>query len=862
MIPTIKPSFAAGELSPFLHGRIDLARFHTGARRLKNFFVHPHGGASNRPGTRFVGPVDDHAVRHRLIPFQFRTAPAGQTYVLVFGHRTLQVMTNGGLVLDGGGVYTLATPYDAADLARLKYVQSADTMTLTHPAHPPRALTRTGHAAWSLGVMTFAPQTAAPSGLAAAAGGSAGFIQVTAINDNTGEESLPASGVGASSATAGSWSWNAVPGCSAYNVYKRKGSVYGFVAQVAATSWSDAAIDPDIGSTPPQARNPFATGFATGVTIVSAGSGYSAPTGVLYDGGVALTPVSIGVDGSGAIASAALANASLRASSSAYITISDGAGGGAVLSIDWDAPVYNTLTGYYESGIGGISVLAGGAGYHAGVQVILYEAGVPTAPYYAFTVSLGGGAIASVAASGTARFNVDVLHAFTIGVVDSTGSGGVLIPSLTPDTTSYPQCSTYYQQRQVFAATQAKPQTLWFSGVGAFNNMAVSQPTRDSDAITRALTGRQVNEIRHLVTAGSSLLVMTSGAEWRCWPGPSAAALTPSSCSTVPQTAYGSSHVPPVETGNALLFIQERGSRVRELRFDVLQEQYQAADMSVLASHLFGDSGPSDSGGQHTIEEWAFAEEPFRIVWAVRSDGTLLGFTYMREHEVHAWHVHETDGIVESVACIAENGADAVYLIVRRTVDGQTKRYLERLAERRFATPADAWFVDCGLAYSGTPVSSVSGLGHLEGRTVAILGDGSVMAPRVVNGGTVALDQPCSKVIVGLPYEAELETLNLELPAGVGSGGGTVQGRMKKIGRVTVRVKDSRGLEIGVDPGALQEVKQRGVEPLGAALSPFTGDWAVTVPGEWNREGRIMVRQRWPLPCTVLDLIAEVVPGG
>ena len=227
-LPTIKPSFAAGELSPFLHGRVDLAKFHTGARRLKNFFVHPHGGASNRPGTRFVGAVDDHAVRHRLIPFQFRSLPAGQTYVLVFGHRTLQVVTNGGLVLEGGGsVYTLATPYDAADLARLKYVQSADTMTLTHPSHAPRTLTRTGHAAWTLSVMTFAPQTAAPSGLAAGAGGAAGFIQVTAINDNTGEESLPTSGVGASSATAGSWSWNAVPGCSAYNVYKRKGSIYG-----------------------------------------------------------------------------------------------------------------------------------------------------------------------------------------------------------------------------------------------------------------------------------------------------------------------------------------------------------------------------------------------------------------------------------------------------------------------------------------------------------------------------------------------------------------------------------------------------------------------------------------------------------
>ena len=849
-IPHIQPTFAAGELSPFLHGRVDLAKFHTGARRLRNFFVHPHGGASNRPGTRFVGPVDDHAVRHRLIPFQFRSLPAGQTYVLVFGHRTLQVVLNGGFVLDGSGnVYTLATPWDAVDLPRLKYVQSADTMTLTHPAHAPRNLTRTGHATWQLDRLTFAPRTAAPTGLAAASVGGASYIVVTALNDSTGEESLPCAEAGASSSGGGAWSWNAVAGCSAYNVYKKKGSIYGFVAQVPVPSWTDANIDPDIGVTPPQQRNPFAYSRATGALVVAGGTGYAAPAGKLKDGGVTVSDVVFGVSG-GAIVSATLANPNQKVSANAFITITDGAGSGAVLQPQWDSvPGGGTY-------ISGVTVVNGGSGYHAGAQVhSLYYGSIIDYGGYVFTPTVSGGAIVAVAVT-TAGFgdwsNPDDQAQLGFIVNDSSGTGASVVPVLTDDAGSFPQCSTYYQQRQAFAGTTGQPQTIWFSNVGAFNNMAVSQPTRDSDSITRALTGRQVNEIRHLVPAGSSLLIMTSGAEWRCWPGPSAAALTPSSCSTVPQTAYGASHVPPVETGNALLFVQERGSRVRELRFDVLQEQFQAADLSVLASHLF-----DDTDARHAIEEWAFAEEPFRIVWAVRDDGTLLGFTYMREHEVYAWHVHATEGTVESVASIAENGTDALYLIVRRTVDGGTRRYLERLVERRFATMADAWFVDCGLSYDGAPVTTVSGLDHLEGCTVAVLGDGSVMAPRAVSGGAIALDAPCSKVIVGLPYEAELETLNLELPQL-----GTVQGRMKKIGRVTVRVKDSRGLEIGLAGGPAQEVKQRGPEPLGTVLQPFTGDWAVTVPGEWNRDARLVVRQRRPLPCTVLDLIAEVVPGG
>jgi hypothetical protein len=689
-LPVIQPSFAAGELSPFLHGRVDFAKFHVGARTMLNFFVHPHGGASNRPGTMFIGEVADSTVRHRLVPFQFRASPAGQNYALVFGDLTMQIVMfdaevgAAGFVESAPGVrYTLATPYAAADLARLKFVQSADTMTVVHPSHAPRQLTRTGHAAWTLATVTFAPSTGAPSGLAAGAPGTSTYVAVTAIADATGEESLPCAGAGSSSASD-AWSWSAVAGCSTYNVYKQKGSIYGFVAQVQTNGWTDANIDPDIGNTPPGSRNPFAAG----------------------------------------------------------------------------------------------------AGY-------------------------------------------------------------------------WPSCTTYYQQRQVFANSTTYPQTLWFSNTGAFNNMNVAEPTRDTDAITRALTGRQVNAVRHLVECGSSLLIMTSGAEWRCWPGAASSALTPASCVTLPQTSHGCSDVPPIWTENALLFVKERGNRVIELRFDVLQDQWQASDRSVLSQHLV-----YDTTGQFQIEEWAWAEEPFKIVWAVRDDGLLLGFTYMREHDVYAWHRHATDGTVESVCAIPEpDGSgglfDAVYLIVRRTVDGRARRYVERMVPRTWASLADMWFVDCGLMYSGAPVTEVTGLDHLEGKTVAILGDGSVVPNQVVSGGAVTLDGSYTKVIVGLPYEADLETLNLELP-----GAATSQGQMKKIAQCTLRVKDARGVRVGLNQGAAQEVKQRRSEYLGAPMQLYAGDWTVVVPTEWNRDGRLFVKQAYPLPVTILDLIPEVNMGG
>jgi hypothetical protein len=189
------------------------------------------------------------------------------------------------------------------------------------------------------------------------------------------------------------------------------------------------------------------------------------------------------------------------------------------------------------------------------------------------------------------------------------------------------------------------------------------------------------------------------------------------------------------------------------------------------------------------------------------------------------------------------------------------------MVERVFATIADAWFVDCGLQYSGVPVTQVSGLDHLEGKSVAILGDGSVVPSQIVRGGAVALDGCYSKVLVGLAATADLATLDLELP----SQSGTVQGQPKKISQVTLRVKDARGIQVGIEQevpaGAtsgmptLTEIKQRSMEMLGSPMQPYSGDWQVSIPTEWNRGGRLFIRQSYPLPCTILAVVPEVVIG-
>ena len=926
MRDTIQPSFAAGEVSPALYQRIDLQKWHIGAKTMLNWYVHAQGGASNRPGTAWVGELLDSTKLGRLIPFQYSTI---QTYVLEFGDYKMRVIKDGAYVTEStktisaitkanpgkvttstthgystgdrvylstdiGGMtelrgryvditvtsateftigidttsfttytsggttaklYTVTSPYAYSDLGTLKYEQSADTMTLTHKSYSAYKLTRSSHTSWTFTAITFAPTQPAPTGISSSAGGSTYYYAITAVNDDTGEESLQSADVGSSTQTS-TLTWASLTGCSTYNVYKKKDGVYGFIgtAQGVAGSgnvtFTDATITPDKTTTPPQQRNPFGYGTASGVTITAAGSGYSSPSGVLYDGGVALTTVTIGVT-AGAITSATLANTNKRASPNAYITISDGAGAGASLQINWDAPTYNSSTGYFESGIDSITVLSGGASYHSGVVVRLLDSGTPYDPGYTFTPTVAAGAITAVAVGGTlARFNVDVLSYLSLSVTDSTGSGGVLTPTITAVSTQSPGCSGYHDGRLWFAGSASSPQTMWGSVSGAFNSMAQSQPTRDSDAITRTLASKQVNDIKHIVSL-TQMIVLTGGSEWKVSAG-SGDVITPSQFVARPQSYNGSSDVRPIVANNALLYLNPANKKVRNLQYDWGSDTWGGSDLSLLSAHLFE---------QYTVTNWAFARDPESIIWAVRSDGTLLGFTFMPEQQVFAWHRHTTTGgTFEDVCCIQEGSETAVYFIVNRTINGSTKRYVERLHTRVFSTISAAWFLDAAAQYSGSAATTISGLWHLVGESVYALADGIVRGPYTVTaGGQITLSVAASTVTVGkIIPDADLETLGLENI-----------GKKKKVNSVTIGLKNSanQGLSIGQSGGQTTVVyaaKAKDlVNPLASA--PSTNPALITdlmqsvQPPSWDWYGRTLIRvSASPLPYTITGLSADV----
>jgi hypothetical protein len=232
--------------------------------------------------------------------------------------------------------------------------------------------------------------------------------------------------------------------------------------------------------------------------------------------------------------------------------------------------------------------------------------------------------------------------------------------------------------------------------------------------------------------------------------------------------------------------------------------------------------------------------------------------TYLPDQQVIAWHHHDTDGLFESVACVTEGSEDILYCVVKRTVNGRTVRYVERMATTQFNTLTNAFFVDSGVTYSGSPITTVTGLTWLEGKTVSILADGAVMPQAVVTGGSITIQHASSVITIGLPIIADLETLPISMQLPDGSQG---SGHTKNVSMVYLRVNNSSGIMVGPRTDALTEFKQRTTENYGVAPALFSGEIPIVISPSWGRDGTVCVRQSNPLPLTVVSISEEIAVG-
>lgn len=744
-------NFTAGELSPRLDGRTDVQKYFNGCKKLQNFVVHPHGGASRRPGTVFVREVKNSANNVRLIPFEFNVT---QAYVLEFGDQYFRIHKDGGTVVSGGSPVEVSTPYLHTDLDQLKFTQSADVMYLVHPDYAPRKITRTSHTAWTISEVDL---LRGPMG-----------------DDNVTSTTLVASG------RTGSVNITASANLFSSDDVGRLVRLHNGYAKI--TSFSSALV---VGATVQENEDGRAELMPSyTATTISAHEGDPSATGLEH-------------------------NDRYQDSNGQFILQGFTVG------------MKVTVTGFSDSNNNETSAIV----------VKVTDDTLLLAPSSDLTDEAAG---SSVTISGNLTASTDwALGAFSV-------------------TTGYPSAVAFYEQRLVFASTEEQPQTLFFSVGGSFEDFAGG--TDADDALTYTLGSNQVNIIRYL-QAGRVLLVGTSGGEFVVTSS-SDEPLSPTNAVVKRQATYGSANIQPVQVANVTLFVQRAKRKVRELVFDLNTDSYQAPDMTILAEHI------TESG----IKEMSLQQEPDNVIWCVLENGKFVGMTYRREENVIAWHEHliggtfgsDAFGHVESVATIpGDLDEDDTYIVVKRTINGATKKYVEYFNTFDFGSDVeDAFFVDSGLTYSGSSVTSISGLDHLEGETVSIVGNGAAHPDKVVSSGAVSLDYAVTKAHIGLNYTSTLQTMRIE----AGGTEGSAQGKTKRIHEAVLRLYRTVGVKVGSSETDLDRIPFRSsAAAMSAAIPLFTGDKEIEFRGGFDTDGFVVVQQDQPLPLTVIGIYPRLI---
>lgn len=402
-----------------------------------------------------------------------------------------------------------------------------------------------------------------------------------------------------------------------------------------------------------------------------------------------------------------------------------------------------------------------------------------------------------------------------------------------------PACVNYFQQRKIYACLKDNPQQLIASQTSTNNNFNISRPLNSSDSINIVLSEREVNEIRHII-ALNDLILLTSGAEWKL-NGTDGTFSADSSLVAFPQSFYGCSNVTPVVSGNMILFVQSGGSVVRDLGYTYVSDSYDGDELSIFANHLFENK---------QVVDMAYSKEPYRILWCVMSDGTINALTYNKKQEVVGWHKHETKGKFESVAVVREGYEDIPYFVVKRTINGEEKRFIERMASRYVKQTQDGIFLDSCLTYEGNPTDTIYGLEHLEGEKINLLADGFVVENKLVQNGSVKLDYPVSKIVAGLPYEFELKTLNLE--------GENTQGLLKIVNSINIKVESSREDFFIVSNSGEMFQNARSLPSINNVNYLHSGNIDAYAFSNYSDEACVHIKQIFPFPLTINSISLDV----
>lgn len=879
-------SYNSGIMSGLMSGRADDTKYGSGLQACRNARCTPQGPIENRPGFMYVAETKYPDKKARLIPF---TYSVDQTMIIELGDRYVRFHTQGKTLMNSEGTapYELATPWKEEDLFQIHYTQNAEVMTLVHPYYPPQELRRYSLTDWRMVPVSLITSLTPPKDVtstrltsAASDSNSEKYTQtyvVTALNEDRTEESEASKETTVkanlyATGTTVKVSWKTAPGAKYYRVYKLQGGIYGYIGETMETSIIDDNIAPETGQTPPYLDDVFqVSGGITNVEVLNGGSGYANGNRIssVLDHGRGSSDVYWGTVGGHGWNELSLP---FPMNGYAFGTLHcdgvidlEGNGTGATVSYKTSADEFG-----WQSILNSVTLTnEGGYGYVKPVVQFRWTSGTSDklmATFQVYTlveeVPISLNIVDSTGRGGEIGFSIEN-GSFTDAWVKVAGSGytspSVQVISLNGsgaqfkltigNAGDYPAAVGYFEQRRIFAGSRLRPQQIWMTATGTESNMTYHLPLQDDDRISFAVASRDLNQIQHVI-ALQQLLMLTSAAEWRVSPLNSDA-ITPTSISVRPQSYVGASSVQPVMANNTAIYAAARGGHIREIAYNYNAGGYVSGDLSLRATGLFDG---------YDILDLSFSKEPFPVVWAVSSSGSLLGLTYVPEQQVGAWFEYTTAGAFESVAVVQEGLDDVIYTITSRTINGETKRFVECSTRREDTTPRRGNFLDCSGEYFGDETTSVSGITWLAGQEVTVNADGAVVTGlKVGENGTLTLPKKASRVVVGLPYSMEVQTMPIVAQV---SDGSLAKGHTKNVSRVWLRLKNSAAPEVGSNFSDMAQVKTRTKETFGEPPRLIDGVIEALPPGKWEDDTGVCVRMDKPLPFTLISHSSEIELGG
>lgn len=869
-------SFSAGEISPALYSRADTVKYSQGLKTCRNWIVNTNGSVSTRPGTIYCEPflpeptAGDSEGIARLIPFyQSET----QNYVLIFTEGNIKFLKNGSYIKESEKTISAIT--------------NANPGVVTSNAH-----------GYSVGNYVFM----SVNGMSEISGK---YYKVANTTANTFELRDPYTGNLVDTTSYGAY----IPTGGVSRVYSISTSYTAPQLQYIKFAQVGDILTITHVSHPPKDLS-YISDTNWSFASCSFGTSATTPTG--------LTFVS-GGDGSPTIA------------------------GWVVTAIE-DATNDESLPSAILTQFGGNP----GSGVQA--STISWTAVAGCSTYYIYRYING--------------LPIFVGFSNTNIYTDSDGANPDFTKQPPRDqdffdsTDNYPGAIAYHQQRMALGGTNNLPQTVWMSHLSSRLNFLTSSPSDSLDGLQFSVLANARTKLVSFLSA-DDFFVFTPTSEFLIT-GDNANILRPTAINSRQISNFGSSIlVPSLIVGSSPVFVQASSGKVFELDYLKRSSTSGGLDLTTFSSHLVD---------KYSIVDWVYQQTPQSIIWSCRSDGVLLGCTYDKDQQILAWHRHDTDGLFQNIVTIPETPVgfvdsssswpasagsfrNSVYFIVQRTVDGQTKRFIEKQAEREINDIVDFIGMDCATnfdltagstgqitlsggvtwddgetitatfslanAYAGlvgselrftsedgtevrfriqgftsssivtgmvnrlVPVDlrntasdyllaqkTFGGLTQLEGKEVSIFADGYVVASPnnagypvyTVTDGEITLDIAATVVTVGLPFTADIKTLDADIPSGE-----TISDKKQLVTRVTMDLVETRGLFVGADEPTgsdplanLMEMKLSDNIYYDDPIALKTGKGEIQIQGKWDASGSVFVRQVDPLPST----IGSIIPAG